>query len=79
MRSFSNAFITIQSNSFRISPVSFLGSTPRFAEIVGSASEVLSLALGRGASTSRTIRRISSSAAFPRVLRSTGVVPVSSS
>ena len=35
-RSFSNAFITIQSSSPRTSPLSFLGSSPRLAAIAGS-------------------------------------------
>ena len=45
MRSFSSAFITIQSSSFRNNPVSFFGSVPRLAESVGSASAVLSFVL----------------------------------
>jgi hypothetical protein len=51
----------------------------RLAATLGRVSLVDSLALGRGASTSRTIRSTSSSAALLRLLRSIGVVPVSSS
>ena len=42
-------------------------------------SDIISLALDRGASTSRTMRRIASTAAWPGFLLSTGFVPVKSS
>ena len=59
--------------------VSLAGSRLRLAAMLGKASELLSFALGRGASTSRTIRKTSKSAASPSDLRSMGVLPVSSS
>jgi hypothetical protein len=59
VRSFSNAFITTQSSSPRKSFASLAGSMLRFAAMLGRASAVLSFVLGRGGSTSRTIRSIS--------------------
>ncbi len=71
--------MAIQSSSPRKSPASRAGSVLRLAAMLARASVVLSRVLGRGGSTSRTIRKTSSTAARPRLLRSTGVVPVSSS
>ena len=79
MRSFSSAFITIQSSSPRTSLVSFVGSVPRFAAIVGKPSAVLSFVLGFGGSSSRITRSISSMPACFQLLARNGVVPVSSS
>ena len=64
MRSFSSAFITIQSSSPRTSFVSFAGSVPRFAARVGKPSAVLSFVLGFDGSCSRMTRSISSMPAF---------------
>ena len=55
------------------------GSTLRAAAIDGSSSVVESRVLGLGGSSSRINRRISRSAASFSRLRSSGVVPVSSS
>jgi hypothetical protein len=79
LRSFSSAFITIQSSSPRTSRVSLAGSVPRFSATVGSVSAVLSRVLGIWGSSSRTIRRTSSNATSLRRDASNGVVPVSSS
>ena len=80
MRSFSSAFITIQSSSPRTSLVSLAGSVCRCAAIDGSESfDSLSRVLGFGGSSSRMIRRISSYAACLNRSLSNGVVPVSSS
>ena len=60
VRSFSSAFITIQSRSPRTSLASRAGSVPRCAAIDASASlESLSRVLGLGGSSSRIRRRIS--------------------
>ena len=79
VRSFSSAFITIQSSSPRTSPLSFRGSTCRFAAMLGSSSVVLSRTLGQGESSSRITRNTSRNAACVIRLRSSGVDPVSSS
>ena len=63
-RSFSRAFITIQSSSPRTSRVSLAGSICRWAAIAGRRSfESLSRVLGRGGSSSRITRSTSSRAA----------------
>ena len=80
LRSFSSAFITIQSSSPRTDRRARRGSACRLAETVVSVSpSVLSRVLGFGGSSSRMIRRISSKAACLSVSESNGVVPVSSS
>ena len=72
--------MTIQSSSPRTSPASLPGSVPRLAETaVSVAPSEVSRVLGRGGSSSRMIRRISSNAALRNRSRSNGVVPVSSS
>ena len=69
-RSFSSAFITIQSSSPRTDGPSCRGSACRLAETVVSVSpSVLSRVLGVGGSSSRMIRRISSKAALLQRLR----------
>ena len=79
-RSFSSAFITIQSSSPRTSLVSRTGSVLRCSEIAGRASrDSESRALGRGGSSSRIFRRISEYAACRSLARSSGVLPVSNS
>jgi len=61
LRSFSSAFITIQSSSPRTSLFSFAGSTCRWAATDGRVSfDSDSRVLGLGGSSSRMIRRISS-------------------
>jgi len=60
LRSFSSAFITIQSSSPRTSFVNLAGSVPRLAANVGNPSAVLSFALGLVGSCSRITRSISS-------------------
>ena len=61
VRSFSSAFITIQSRSPRTARVSRNGSTPRVAAIEASFSpEAESRVLGFGGSSSLIRRRISS-------------------
>jgi hypothetical protein len=80
LRSFSSAFITIQSNSPRTIFVSLAGSICRCAEIAGRVSfDSASRVLGLGGSTSRIIRRISANVVFFSRVRSNGVVPVSNS
>ncbi len=80
VRSFSSAFITIQSSSPRIDEPSRRGSLPRLAEIVEDfAPSAPSRVLGVGGCSSRMILRISSKAARRSVSASNGVVPVSSS
>jgi hypothetical protein len=79
LRSFSSAFITIQSNSPRTSRVSFTGSMPRLADTVGSASDELSLVLGFEGSSSRITRSISSIPARSKSFLLNGVLPVSNS
>ena len=81
MRSFSSAFITIQSRSPRIRWISLGGSAWRFlATVVKSASSiVLNRVEGRGGSFSRMVRRISSSPACSSSFVSNGVWPVSNS
>ena len=60
VRSFSSAFITIQSSSPRTSRASFAGSVRRCAAIDASGRlEPLSRVLGLGGSSSRIRRRIS--------------------
>ena len=78
-RSFSNAFMTIQSSSLRSRPVSLFGSVPRLAEMFGSAFAVLSRMLGRGGSSSRTTRSISNIPAFFNSALRNGGLPASSS
>jgi hypothetical protein len=79
LRSFSKAFMTIQSNSPRTSLVSLAGSVPRLVARVGNPSAVLSFALGLAGSCSRMTRSISSSPTFPNSWRLNGGLPVSSS
>ena len=78
-RSFSSAFITIQSRSPRTSRASRAGSVPRDAAIDAVSSVVASRVLGLGGSSSRIRRRTSVNAASRSRRRSSGVVPVSSS
>ena len=80
VRSFSRAFITIQSSSPRTSFASFAGSVRRRAAIDASVSfDALSRVLGLGGSSSLIRFRISAYPAWCSVARSSGVVPVSSS
>ena len=67
MRSFSRHFITIQSSSPRTSCESRAGAVLNAAATLGSAPEVLSRTLGRGASSSLISRTNSSSADYLRV------------
>jgi hypothetical protein len=61
LRSFSNAFITIQSSSPRKSRLNCFGSLFRCVEtLVAACPSVLIRVLGLGGSSSRMIRRISS-------------------
>ena len=78
-RSFSRAFITIQSSSPRTNFDSFAGSTPRTAAMLGNSAVVESRVLGRCGSSSRTSRSTSSRAAARTRSFCKGVVPVSSS
>ena len=78
-RSFSSAFITIQSSSPRTRTLNFFGSVPRLTAVSGNVSLLLSLILIRGGSSSRIIRSNSSIAADRRRVLSNGVSPVSSS
>ena len=80
MRSFSRAFITIQSSSPRSSFVSFAGSMLRLAAMLGSASAVLSLrARPRRLLLADHPQHFQNAAAWVNCLRSSGGVPVSSS
>ena len=79
VRSFSIAFITTQSSSPRRNLANFAGSMPRLAAMFGRASAVLNFVLGRGGSSSRTIRNISRIAPRLNCLASIGVEPTSNS
>ncbi len=79
MRSFSSAFITIQSRSPCNARFKCAGSMSRLAAMLGSASAVLTLVLGLGGSTSRTIRSISRIAPRLNCFASIGGDPASSS
>ena len=79
MRSFSSAIITIQSRSPCNARFRCAGSTSRLAAMLGNASDVLTLVLGLGGSTSRTIRSISRIAPRLNCLASIGGDPTSSS
>ena len=79
LRSFSKALSTIQSKSPRSSRPSFSGSVWRHAAMLGKASVELRRMLGRGGSSSRISRQISSQAASLNRCRSSGVLPVSNS
>ncbi len=59
--------------------MSFFGSVPRLALSEGNASAVLSLVLGRGGSSSRTTRNISSSPFSRNSFFENGGLPASSS
>jgi hypothetical protein len=59
--------------------LSFFGSSPRLAAIIGNCAAVLSRVLGLGGSSSRITRSISSNAALRTRSCSSGVDPVSSS
>jgi hypothetical protein len=59
--------------------VSFAGSRPRFAAIVGNSSAVLRRLLRVGASSSRMIRKVSNIRVSLTRLRFNGGAPVSSS
>ena len=79
-RSFSNAFITIQSISPRINRDSFAGSVFRCAaRLASDACDCVIRVLGLGGSSSRMMRRISSYAAVLNCSFVNGVVPVRSS
>ncbi len=80
VRSFSSAFMTIQSSSPRTSFVSRAGSILRCEEIDGSASfESLNRVEGLVGSSSRMRRSTSVYAALRSLSRSSGVEPVRSS
>ncbi len=81
VRSFSSAFITIQSRSPRSKWTSLGASEARcLAVVVSSPSSIaLNRVEGRTGSFSRMVRRISSKPAASNSLASKGVLPVSNS
>src|ERR1700684_489645 len=79
LRSFSIAFITIQSRSPLKIPTRRLGSVPRaFAVFALVSRDVLTLVLGRGGSYSRRRRNISSNEHFFHCFVSKGGEPARS-